>query len=141
MSHQHSARLVQAWSVLANPGVGRWLRSTMKLSRALGAAVVLVTHTLGDFEAVGDASSEAARLARHLVSETSARAVLAQPDVAVGEVAALLGLSGPETDLLPRLARGRALWHLGADGAALVRHIVPGALAGLVDTDARMRAS
>jgi type IV secretory pathway VirB4 component len=73
---QYVLVLDETWQVLADPGIGRWLRSTMKLARALGAAVVLVTHSLGDFRAVGDERSEAARVAASLVADTGACALL-----------------------------------------------------------------
>jgi len=41
--NQHLLVLDETWQVLADPGIGRWLRATMKLARAFGAAVVLVT--------------------------------------------------------------------------------------------------
>jgi len=137
---QYMLVLDEAWQVLADPGIGRWLRSTMKLARALGASVVLVTHSLGDFRAVGDARSEAARLAAALVADTGVRALLAHSDAAVEETASALDLSDTETELLPHLGRGVALWHIG-DGRALVRHHVPDALLGAFDTDAEMRGT
>ena len=115
--------LDETWQVLGDPGVGRWLRSTMKLARALGVAVALLTHTLSDFESVGTAGSEAARLSSALVADTATRALLAQPDPAVGRTAEILDLGPPEAALLPRLARGRALWRVGP-AAALVHHLV-----------------
>ena len=100
-------------------------------------AVALLTHTLSDFESVGPAGSEAARLASALVADTATRAILAQPDPAVGRTAEILDLGPPEAALLPRLARGRALWRVGS-AAALVHHLVPAPLMAAVDTDARI---
>ncbi len=134
---QHLLVLDETWQVLADPGIGRWLRGTMKLARALGAAVVLVTHGLSDFRAVGDERSEAARLAASLVGDTASRALLSHADAAAAETASALELSRAEASLLPRLRRGIALWHVG-EHAALVRHLVPPALEQLLDTDAEM---
>ena len=134
---QYVLVLDETWQVLADPGIGRWLRSTMKLARALGAAVVLITHSLGDFRAVGDARSEAARLAASLVADTGVRALLAHSDAAVEETARSLDLSRAETELLPHLGRGVALWHVGNE-RALVRHHVPSALLEAFDTDTEM---
>ena len=135
---QHVLVLDETWAVLSDPGVGRWLRSTMKLARSLGASVVLVTHTLGDFAAVGAAGSEAARLAGALVADTASRAILAQPDAALAEAEATLSLGEEEVSALPRLGRGRALWHVGTRQAVLVNHSVPPGLESLVDTDSAM---
>jgi len=111
--NQHLLVLDETWQVLADPGIGRWLRATMKLARAFGAAVVLVTHGLSDFRAVGDERSEAARLASALVADTASSALLAHGDAAIVDTVAHLGLSGPEADLLGALGRGIALWHVG----------------------------
>jgi type IV secretory pathway VirB4 component len=134
---QHLLVLDETWQVLADPGIGRWLRSTMKLARALGAAVVLVTHGLSDFRAVGDERSEAARLAASLVADTASRALLGHADSAVTETAAALELSKTETELLPHLRRGVGIWHVG-EQVALVRHVVPPHLLAAFDTDAEM---
>jgi hypothetical protein len=109
----------------------------MKLARALGASVVLVTHGLADFRAVGDERSEAARLAASLVADTASRALLAHSDAALAETASVLELAKAESELLPHLRRGVALWHVG-EHARLVRHLVPRSLLGAFDTDAEM---
>jgi type IV secretory pathway VirB4 component len=136
---QHVLVLDETWQVLSDPGAARWLRQTMKLSRALGVSVLLVTHRIGDFDAIGSAGSEAARIAHSLVADTSARAVLAQPDTALSETVASLDLSRKEAELLPRLGRGRAIWHVGPH-RALVQILVPSELESATDTDAEMRA-
>jgi len=135
---QHVLVLDETWQVLSDPGACRWLRQTMKLSRALGVSVVLVTHRIGDFDAVGAAGSEASRIAHSLVADTSARAIFSQPDAAVSETAMVLGLSSREREILPRLARGRAIWHVG-ETRALVEHFVPQELERALDTDQEMR--
>jgi len=129
--------LDETWQVLADPGIGRWLRSTMKLARSLGTAVVLVTHALSDFQAVGDERSEAARLAASLVADTASRVLLAHSDAAVGETASLLDLTRAEAEILTHLRRGVGLWHVG-EHVALVRHLVPPGLLDAFDTDAEM---
>jgi type IV secretory pathway VirB4 component len=130
--------LDEVWRVLADRGVAIWVKATMKLARGLGAAVVLITHTLGDFGSVGAAGSEAARVSEALVADTATRVVMAQPDSALAVTRSCLGLSGAESELLPSLARGTALWHLGAERLALTRQMIPSAVLELTDTDERM---
>jgi len=43
----------EAWAILANLGVARWLQASWKLSRAYGVANVAVLHRLSDLHAVG----------------------------------------------------------------------------------------
>ena len=102
----------------------------MKLARAFGAAVVLVTHGLSDFRAVGDERSEAARLAAALVADTASSALLAHGDAAIADTVGHLGLSGPEAELLGRLGRGIALWHVGEHVAHVIAEHFPGGHAG-----------
>ena len=51
----------------------------------------------------------------------------------------LLELSDTEADALPRLPRGRALWHVGSLRAAVDHHLAASELA-IVDTDQRMHS-
>ena len=127
----------EAWAVLANLGVARWLQASWKLSRAYGIANVAVLHRLSDLRAVGAADSEQVGLASGLLADSETRVVYGQ---APGEVAAardLLSLSETEAELLPQLRRGVALWKVGRR-SFLVQHVLAGAERALVDTDAAM---
>lgn len=137
---QHLLVLDETWQVLAHAGVGVWLRQTMKLARSLGTSVVLVTHHLSDFEAVGQAGSEAARTAASLVADTATHVLLAQPPRALAESAGALGLTSREAEVLAHLGRGTALWKVGGL-TCVVRHRVPDMLVGALDTDAEMRVA
>jgi hypothetical protein len=55
----------------------------------------------------------------------------------VHDTAEVLELSDTESEVLPHLGRGVALWHVG-EHARLVRHLVPAALLGALDSDAAM---
>ncbi len=137
---QHVLVLDEAWLVLGNVGVVRWLRSTLKLARALGAAVVLVSHSLGDFDAVGSAGSESARVAAGLVADLSTQVVMAQPASAHPALRSVLRLGLAETEAAGRLRRGQGIWRIGAEAAVAVTHHLPAPLGPILDTDARMRA-
>jgi hypothetical protein len=127
----------EAWAVLANVGVARWLQASWKLSRAYGIANVAVLHRLSDLWAVGAEGSEQVSLARGLLADSETRVVYSQPPGEVAGAADLLSLSPTEADLLPQLRRGVALWKVGSR-AFLVQHAVGGAERDLVDTDAAM---
>lgn len=129
----------EAWAVLANLGVARWLQASWKLSRAYGVANVAVLHRLSDLHAVGAAGSEQVGLARGLLSDSETRVVYAQPPGEVGNASELLSLSPTEADLLPQLRRGVALWKVG-QRAFLVQHLLSPAEQPFVDTDAAMGA-
>ena len=127
----------EAWAVLANLGVARWLQASWKLSRAYGVANVAVLHRLSDLHAVGHADSEQVGLASGLLADSETRVVYAQ---APGEVAAasdLLSLSETEAELLPQLRRGVALWKVGRR-SFLVQHELGRLERRLVNTDEAM---
>ncbi|HVX23108.1 MAG TPA: hypothetical protein VHB02_17335 [Acidimicrobiales bacterium] len=129
----------EAWAVLADLGIARWLQASWKLSRAYGVANVAVLHRLSDLRSVGAAGSQQVGLASGLLSDSETRVVYAQPTGEVAAASDLLSLSATEADLLPRLRRGVALWKVG-NRAFLVQHRLSPMERQLVDTDAAMTA-
>jgi DNA helicase HerA-like ATPase len=127
----------EAWAILSNLGVARWLQSSWKLSRAFGVSNVAVLHRVSDLRSVGASDSEQVALAQGLLADSETRVVYAQ---APGELAAageLLSLSSTETDLLPQLRRGVALWKVG-QRSFLVQHRLSAMERRMVDTDGAM---
>lgn len=127
----------EAWRVFAELGIGEWLQSSFKLSRAHGQANVIVMHRLSDLRAGGAAGSRQERLAEGLLADAETRVVYKQPDDQVPLTVPLLGLSETEAQLLPTLGRGQALWRVGQRGF-LVQHRLSAIERRLVDTDAAM---
>jgi len=130
----------EAWAIVANLAVARWLQSSWKLSRARGVANVAVFHRLSDLDATGASGSEQVGLARGLLADSETCVVYAQPSGEVGRCAAALGLSSTEAELVPLLRRGVALWKVGTR-SFLVEHRLSPHEAVMVDTDARMGAT
>ncbi|MFZ4583843.1 MAG: ATP-binding protein [Acidimicrobiia bacterium] len=127
----------EAWAVLNNVGVSRWLQQSYKLSRSYGVSNVAVIHRLTDLRAVGAAGSEAYALAHGLLSDTETRIIYSQPHSEMAVATELLGLSHTESEVLPQLGRGVALWKVGRS-SHLVQHRLGRIEKGIVDTDARM---
>jgi hypothetical protein len=127
----------EAWSILNNLAIARWLQAGFKLARAFGAANVAVVHRLSDLRAAGAEGSEQQRLAVGLLADSETRVIFGQPPSEVESATDLLGLTSTEADLLPRLPRGVALWKVG-QRAFLVEHRLGRHEARLVDTDRRM---
>lgn len=139
-SHDGQRRLFvvdEAWAILANLGVARWLQASWKLSRAYGVANMAVLHHLSDLAATGDNGSEAVKLAQGLLADSETVVAYAQPPAEVEHSRALLGLSNVEAGLLPQLGRGVALWKVGRR-SFLVEHCLSDLERALVDTDADM---
>jgi hypothetical protein len=127
----------EAWAILSNLAIARWLQASFKLSRAYGVANVAVVHRLSDLRAAGADGSEQQRLAQGLLSDSETRVVYGQPHSEVAAAAELLGLTTTEAELLPQLPRGVALWKLGLR-SFLVAHRLSRRERALVDTDHRM---
>ena len=137
--HRNRILLVvdEAWAILGNLGVARWLQSSWKLSRAMGVANIAVLHRLSDLASVGAVGSEQVGLAEGLLADSETRVVYAQSPGEVSRSSALLGLTDTETDLVATLPRGTALWKVGRR-SFLVEHRLGRGERWLVDTDRAM---
>jgi hypothetical protein len=129
----------EAWAILSNLGVARWLQSSWKLSRAFGVSNVAVLHRVSDLRSVGASDSEQVALAQGLLSDSETRVVYAQSPGELEAASDLLSLSATEADLLPQLRRGIALWKVG-QRSFLVQHRLSATERSIVDTDAAMTA-
>jgi hypothetical protein len=127
----------EAWAILQNLGVARWLQSSWKLSRAWGVSNMAVLHRVSDLTAAGSSGSEQVSLAQGLLADSETRVVYGQPPGEVERAVSLLGLSTTEAELVPHLRRGVALWKVGGR-SFLVQHRLSEFEASLVDTDAPM---
>ena len=129
--------LDEAWSLLSSERTTRYLQACWKLSRAYGVANLAIVHRLSDLRAQADDGTAASKLSMGLLADTQTRVLFRQPTDQMRDATELLGLTAPETQLLPRLAKGRALWKVG-DRTAVVAHVIGTAERWFCDTDARM---
>jgi hypothetical protein len=130
----------EAWAILSNLGVARWLQSSWKLSRAFGVSNIAILHRVSDLRSVGASDSEQVALAQGLLADSESRVVYAQSPGELEAATELLSLSGTERDLLPQLRRGIALWKIG-QRSFLVQHRLSATERVIVDTDAAMAAA
>ncbi len=130
--------LDEAWALLANEGVARWLQAAFKLARARGTSHVLVVHRLSDLAAAGAEGSLTSSIAAGLLRDLESAVLFSQATAESDGLGGLLGLTAAELDVLGRLPRGVALWRVG-DARSVVRHDLAPHEVPLVDTDARMR--
>ena len=129
--------LDEAWAILSNLGIAKWLQASFKLSRTRGLQNIAVMHRFSDLTATGAVGSQQERVARGLLSDTETKVVYAQPHSEVAPTRELLGLTDTEARLLPQLDRGIALWKVG-ERSFLVWHRLGPTERSLVDTDSRM---
>jgi hypothetical protein len=137
--HRHRVIVVvdEAWAILSNLGVARWLQASWKLSRALGIANIAVLHRISDLRAVGASDSEQVGLAEGLLADSETRVIYAQSPGEVEKTGELLGLTATEAALVTQLRRGLALWKVGRR-SFLVEHRLASGERELIDTDAAM---
>lgn len=129
--------LDEAWAILANLGIAKWLQASFKLSRARGLQNIAVMHRFSDLAATGAQGSQQERVARGLLSDAETKVVYAQPHAEIDATRELLGLTETEAALLPHLERGVALWKVG-ERSFLVWHLLGRSERELIDTDSRM---
>ena len=130
--------LEECWVLLASERTARYLQACWKLSRAYGVANIAVAHRISDLRAQADDGTAAAKITAGLLADTQTRILFRQSPDQIPEAKTLLGLTAVEADLLPQLAKGRALWKV-AGHSALVTHVISrDELAGFCDTDARL---
>ncbi|MHB1487597.1 MAG: VirB4 family type IV secretion system protein [Acidimicrobiales bacterium] len=130
----------EAWAILVNLGVARWLQAAWKLSRAYGVANMAVLHRVSDLRSVGGSGSEQVGLAQGLLADSETRIIYGQPPGEVEEARKLLGLTDTEAQILPSLGRGIGLWKVGRR-SFVVEHRLSPFERSLVDTDAGMEAT
>lgn len=130
--------LDEAWALLADPRVARHLQACWKLGRALGVCNLAVIHRLSDLRAQTDDGTATSKVTAGLLADTQTRVVFRQAADQRPDAQQLLGLTGPETELIGRLVPHRALWKIGGH-TAVVHHALAEAERPLVDTDGAMR--
>ena len=129
----------EAWAIMGNLAIARWLQASWKLARAYGVQNLAVVHRLSDLTAAGAADSEQVQLAKGLLSDSETRIVYGQPPGEIAVAKDLLGLTDTEAELTTKLLRGVALWKVG-QRSFLVEHRLSPTERWIVDTDTRMAA-
>jgi hypothetical protein len=130
--------LDEAWRLLGSERTTRYLQACWKLCRDYGVANLAVVHRLSDLRAQADDGTTTAKVSMGLLADTQTRVLFRQASDQLAEARSLLGLNSTETEVLGRLARGRALWKVGSR-TAVVQHIIGPNETALCDTDTRMR--
>ncbi|MFD9206559.1 ATP-binding protein [Streptomyces sioyaensis] len=129
----------EAWRLLRHIGLLERMQSQWKLSRGLGIANLMIIHRLSDLLSAGDAGSRGRVLAEGLLADCSTRIIYRQEPDQLTAAAALLGLTGVETQAVSALTKGRGLWKV-AGRSFITQHVLHPAERKLFDTDARMAA-
>lgn len=103
----------------------RYLQACWKLSRSYGVANITIVHRLSDLRSQSDDGTTASKVSMGLLADTQTRVLFRQATDQIPEARSLLGLTNTEAALLPRLAKGRALWKIGGRTAVVAHTIGP----------------
>jgi hypothetical protein len=130
----------EAWLVMKNQAIVRYLQDTWKLGRAHGFANIAILHRPSDLAAQTDAGSAAGAMARGLLSDTDTIVSYSQNTDELTTHGDLLGWSPGEQAVISKLHRGESLWAIGERHRALLAHFLnEGTETTLCDTDTRLR--
>jgi len=124
----------EAWAVLQNIGVARFLQGSWKLARARGIANIAVFHRISDLETSGEDKSIQNQIGSGIVADSETVICYAQPHQEIERASSDLGITQEEASLLPNLRRGIALWKVGSR-TYLVEHRLSQRERAIVDTD------
>jgi type IV secretory pathway VirB4 component len=124
----------EAWAVLQNAGVARFLQASWKLARSRGIANIAVLHRISDLETSGEDSSVQNKISTGLLSDSETVICYAQPHQELSLAAKSLGITNEEAALLPTLRKGVGLWKVGSR-TYLVEHKLTSAEKAIIDTD------
>jgi type IV secretory pathway VirB4 component len=129
----------EAWAVLRDMGIARWLQASWKLARAWGVSNMAILHRVSDLSAVGSAGSEQRQLAEGILLDSESRIIYSQAEGELLAARELLHLNDVEQSVLTRLPRGVALWKFGSQ-TSIVRHVVAASERRIIDTDGAMQS-
>jgi type IV secretory pathway VirB4 component len=131
--------LDEAWLVMRDPGIVRYLQDTWKLGRSAGFANIAILHRPSDLAAQTDAGSAAGAMATGLLTDTDTIVSYAQNTDELTTHGDLLGWSPGERTVIARLQRGESLWAIGEHHRTLLGHLLnTGTETHLCDTDTRL---
>ncbi len=134
--------LEEAWHLLRSQSLAELQQANFKLARQYGCQNIVVMHHLGDLHAAGDAGSRTAGLAAGLLADASTRVLYHLDEGELHATAELLGLNQTHRQVIPRLARGSALWLVAGRPFVVHHQLAPPDRSPerwIVDTDQAMR--
>ncbi|MCB0989639.1 MAG: DUF87 domain-containing protein [Acidimicrobiales bacterium] len=138
---EHVPRRVQVleeiWALLGSERVAKYYQSCQKLARSYGVANISVAHRIADLRAQTNDGTAAAKVSMGILADTQTQILFRQSADQIPEAVQNLGLTTHEAAILPRLARGQALWKV-ADHTAIVQHRIGTNEWSICDTDRRL---
>ncbi len=115
----------ECWKAIRDAGFVAWGEETQKLSRGYGVQFVTIVQRISDLASQADDGTATAKRAQGFVTEAETKVTF---NLSGGEARAsrdVMDWTESETQLVPRLPRGRALWRVGEHGAIVQTILSP----------------
>jgi hypothetical protein len=128
----------ECWKAIRDAGFVAWGEETQKLSRGYGVQFVTIVQRISDLASQADDGTATAKRAQGFVTEAETKVTF---NLSGGEARAsqdVMDWTESETQLVPRLPRGRALWRVGEHGA-IVQTILSAGDVAMCDSNQAMR--
>jgi DNA helicase HerA-like ATPase len=128
----------ECWKAIRDAGFVAWGEETQKLSRGYGVQFVTIVQRISDLASQADDGTATAKRAQGFVTEAETKVTF---NLSGGEARAsrdVMDWTESETQLVPRLPRGRALWRVGEHGAIVQTILSPRDIA-MCDSNQAMR--
>ena len=128
----------ECWKAIRDAGFVAWGEETQKLSRGYGVQFVTIVQRISDLASQADDGTATAKRAQGFVTEAETKVTF---NLSGGEARAsrdVMDWTESETQLVPRLPRGRALWRVGEHGAIVQTILSPRDMA-MCDSNQAMR--
>jgi type IV secretory pathway VirB4 component len=128
----------ECWKAIRDAGFVAWGEETQKLSRGYGVQFVTIVQRISDLASQADDGTATAKRAQGFVTEAETKVTF---NLSGGEARTsrdVMDWTESETQLVPRLPRGRALWRVGEHGAIVQTILSPRDIA-MCDSNQAMR--
>lgn len=128
----------EAWHLLTNVTLARWIQANYKLSRQYGVSNVMAIHRVSDLQS-GQVSAEATSIAFGLLVDSGTKIIYRQEPEQLDLLKSTFHLNRSEIEAIRYMRPHAGLWKVGGTTPVVVQHQVTAAELVMVDTDDEMR--
>ncbi|WP_129590638.1 ATP-binding protein [Sanguibacter massiliensis] len=127
----------EGWSAMRDPKTVEQMDERVRMAGEWGIANMLIMHELKDLDMIGPPDSPQRNQALGLMSKAQVKIIHRQAAETLPALAATLGLTERERDVVAHLPQGHALWKIGSGRSYRVRTLITAVDASVFDTSAR----
>lgn len=128
----------EAWHLLTNVTLARWIQANYKLSRQFGISNVMAIHRVSDLRSA-NVSAEATSIAFGLLVDSGTKIIYRQETEQLDMIQDTFKLNDAELAAVRFMRPHTGLWKVGGTTPLVVAHQITAAELEMVDTDEEMR--